>query len=231
MAGFLRKFATNRKNADVEHPAPSKPVVLDVPPSLPPLFARFATTTLAEPESSLLESYIMPVAKVQQVEDEWDPWKALIEDVPPPPPPAPEPSPEAPRETTRESRVQPLPLTRRKYTGPGLPPQVKVAGPDAPPPHPIRAVSTRQDPNNQHSTPISHHPSPITPPSLSQDNQARSYPPQASQTQNPVKQKPGSSSSSSSNHTDATRFGSSSSAFTSTSSIAPAIKVRFTFCS
>jgi hypothetical protein len=221
MAGFLRKF---RKNVDVEHPAPSKPVQFDSPPSLPPLFARFATSTL---ESSLLESCIMPVPK-SQPEDEWDPWKALVPESqnklptpePPPPPPPPPPQP----------RVQPplLPPTRRKYTGPGLPPQVKVAGmcfqliisscfhpclidPDA---HQIRAVSTRQDRNDHLSPMVSQHPSKIT-----------SHPPQAP--------KPGSSSSSSSNHTDATRFthsGSSSSAFTSTSSIAPAIKVSFLFC-
>lgn len=147
----------------------------------------------------------MPVPK-SQPEDEWDPWKALVPESqnklptpepPPPPPPPPQP------------RVQPplLPPTRRKYTGPGLPPQVKVADPDA---HQIRAVSTRQDRNDHLSPMASQHPSKIT-----------SHPPQA---QAP---KPGSSSSSSSNHTDATRFthsGSSSSAFTSTSSIAPAIK-------
>lgn len=180
MAGFLRKF---RKNADVEHPAPSKPVVqFDSPPSLPPLFARFATSTL---ESSLLESCIMPVAK-PQLEDEWDPWKTLVPNEPTPPPPkeiASQPPPKPP------VRVQPppLPATRRKYTGPGLPPQVKLAGP-------IHVTPT----------PPSKHPPQLTPP------------------------KPGSSSSSSSsNHTDATRFtrsASSSSAFTSTSSIAPAIK-------
>ncbi|KAG2031115.1 hypothetical protein BDR03DRAFT_139142 [Suillus americanus] len=191
MAGFLRKF---RKNADVEHPAPSKPVELDSPPSLPPLFARFATSTL---ESSLLDSCIMPVAKSQQ-EDEWDPWKALVTEVPTPEPPPPPPQPVP-------SRVQPLilPVTRRKYTGPGLTPQVKLADPDA---HQIRAVSTR---NDHHSPMAPQHPSKIS-----------SHPPSAAP-------KPGSSSSSSSNHTDATRFthsGSSSSAFTSTSSIAPAIK-------
>lgn len=179
MAGFLRKF---RKTADVEHPAPSKPVVqYDSPPSLPPLFARFATSTL---ESSLLESCIMPVAK-PQVEDEWDPWKALVPNEPTPLPPKQPPSQPPPQPVVRV-QPPPLPPTRRKYTGPGLPPQVKLADP-------IRVTPT----------PPSKHPPQLTPP------------------------KPGSSSSSSSNHTDATRFtrsASSSSAFTSTSSIAPAIK-------
>ncbi|KAG1823228.1 hypothetical protein EV424DRAFT_774410 [Suillus variegatus] len=121
-----------------------------------------------------------------------------------------------------------LPVGRRKYTGPGLLPQVKLADPDA---HPIRAVSTRQDRNDHLSPMAPRHPSKFATHPPQQANQVLSYPPAASQphftqTQiSPPPSKPGSSSSSSSNHTDATRFtNSSSSAFTSTSSIAPAIK-------
>ncbi|KAG1853293.1 hypothetical protein C8R48DRAFT_343512 [Suillus tomentosus] len=219
MAGLLRKF---RKHADVEHPAPSKPVPLDSPPpSLPPLFARFATS------SSLLDSCTMPS------QDEWDPWKVLAE-------PPPEPSPEPPRQPLPDKIPEPpkpppllLPVGRRKYTGPGLLPQVKLADPDA---HPIRAVSTRQDRNDHLSPMAPRHPSKFATHPPQQANQVLSYPPAASQphftqTQNsPPPSKPGSSSSSSSNHTDATRFtNSSSSAFTSTSSIAPAIKVSCLF--
>ncbi|KAG2095139.1 uncharacterized protein F5147DRAFT_404566 [Suillus discolor] len=214
MAGLLRKF---RKHADVEHPAPSKPVPVDSPPpSLPPLFARFATS------SSLLDSCTMPP------QDEWDPWKVLAE---PPPELSPVPSPEPPRQPLPVKIPEPpklpplLPVGRRKYTGPGLLPQVKLADPDA---HPIRAVSTRQD----HLSPMTpRHPSKFATHPSQQANQVLSYPPPASQTHftqtqiSPPPSKPGSSSSSSSNHTDATRFThSSSSAFTSTSSIAPAIK-------
>ncbi|KAG0702627.1 hypothetical protein DFH29DRAFT_490831 [Suillus ampliporus] len=164
MAGFLRRFA-NKKNAGVEQhaiPAPSKPVVDAAPPSLPPLFARFATTTLEEPDpTSIFDSYISspmsPPPPPNQLAGEWDAWKALIEDAPVEPLPAPPPPKKEP------TRILHLPITRRKYTGPGLPPQIKA--PDSPDatnayyttqsrpstapsgstPRPIRAASIRQD--------------------------------------------------------------------------------------
>ncbi|KAG2346459.1 hypothetical protein BDR05DRAFT_785039 [Suillus weaverae] len=127
MAGFLRKF---RKNADVDHPAPSKPVEIDSPPSLPPLFARFATS------STLMESCVMP-------QDEWDPWKVLestppqVPQVPPQPPPqVPQVPPQPPPRAPQVPRVPLEAPPRRKYTGPGLPP-LKLADPDP------RAVPTR----------------------------------------------------------------------------------------
>lgn len=143
MAGFLRKFATNtKKNAGVERNVtspvnhtttaiPSKPASNDSPPSLPPLFARFATSTLAEPDSiSLFSSYVSsPLPPLPKPDDnilpsgEWDAWKALIDPRPvsTPDSPHPDPPPALPPKPKKQSSSPPLPVARRKYTGPGLP--------------------------------------------------------------------------------------------------------------
>ncbi|OAX35354.1 hypothetical protein K503DRAFT_373226 [Rhizopogon vinicolor AM-OR11-026] len=292
MAGFLRKFATNNKKTaavDVAAALPSKPIT-DAPPTLPPLFARFATSTLAEPD--FISS---PIAKDLIPDDntEWNAWKALIDPIPvstPDPPPSPPPPPMPKKELVN---APPLPVTRRKYTGPGLPAkQIKVSHENtfsdtsraSPSPRTTHAVSTRQDRNQQHTisaTPSTFRdsavvipllspvkdtrPSPeqdlITkqprgsalPSSYSLDNQVLSYPPLNIRHAPPASQdlpslphlqsvvplqKPASTSShtssttqSSSGRSDATHItnaGSSSTPFTSTSSIAPAIKVKFT---
>ncbi|KAJ8596896.1 hypothetical protein M405DRAFT_68315 [Rhizopogon salebrosus TDB-379] len=184
MAGFLRKLTTRKNpNAGVQQntPLPPKPVtVADAPPSLPPLFARFTTPTPEEPDSVAL-SPMTPLPQSIQVpipEDsilssaDWDTWKALIDprpvSTPDPPPPVHPPPPK------KVSSIPPLPETRRKYTGPGLPPKrvelVDVyASSDAtdtyytaqshpPAPRTEHAVPSRQDRNQQQ------HPISATPP-------------------------------------------------------------------
>ncbi|KAF9238269.1 hypothetical protein BU15DRAFT_75423 [Melanogaster broomeanus] len=95
MAGFLRKKAKkNPPPLDTnQHPSldssPSK-ISTDVPPSLPPLFAQFAASTLVDPAptSTLLSSYPispplsgLPTPPADPVigDDDWNPWRGYAD--------------------------------------------------------------------------------------------------------------------------------------------------------
>ncbi|KAH7925238.1 hypothetical protein BV22DRAFT_449177 [Leucogyrophana mollusca] len=96
MAGFLRKKATiDKKNAGVgakqAQPQPPPPKVAELPPSLPPLFARFATKNTLEPGSpfdpwsskislptslgKLSQEPDLSLTSADQTSDGWNEWR------------------------------------------------------------------------------------------------------------------------------------------------------------